>query len=417
MHFKLSYFFTSKGATDLLVFMTWGGALVSIVTAIFLRIPALNSLAQAAVPLLFILTALVAVPNISRRMRITDVLLYLGIAVVYIFQYILFPKNSEQLDEHALRFFFSCLPLFYVGLAIDFEKYEKPLYYISIACLAWAYFYSLLYKQQDVVGYSGDLDDLKQYASMHLAYTYLPHVLYLIYFSFKKFNVINILLSIAGVFLIFSYGSRGPVLCIIVYIVGLILFLRKLKHPVLVWITAGIAFILFYIYVEQIMLYLQLFLEELGMRTRIADKYLGEELGDSSGRNEFVQILMPVIRSGGLWGYGICGSWQFIGSYPHNLLLDLWVSFGMFPGSIVFMAILFIIIKGFHGCSSDQEKAFLFLLMVRGFIMLFFSYNYLENGFLFMLLGYSVHLWRRRYLGNAAKSDRGPINNRLIIAK
>ena len=140
---------------------------------------------------------------------------------------------------------------------------------------------------------------------------------------------------------------------------------------------------------------LQLVLEEVGMRTRIIDQLLASDL-DSSGRDMIAQIIISKIREGGFFGYGICGSWQFVGTYPHNILLDILVSFGVLPGSLILLAIVVLIIQGYKGCKTDGEKAFWFLLLVRGFIMLFVSYNYLENGYLYMLLGYSVYLWRRK---------------------
>lgn len=392
MNSKLKYITTPKGATDLLVWMTWGAPLVSLITSALLRLTSYNPMAYYGVPTIKFFVIILAFSYIIKCYSVKDVAFYLFCIFVCFINYVLFAENELLIEEYGLKFALSTVPLYFIGLIIDFERNEKPLYIISLLCIVLAFFYSFSYMQSDI-RQAEEMD----YANMYWAYVYLPHVLYVVYYTVKKYNIFRLLFSLAGFFLILSYGSRGPVLCFLLFAAGMLFLYHKFKHPVVSWIIIGLIILLFYLYFMQIVMVLQMLVEMFGMRTRVVDKLIEGELSDSSGRNEYVPILMSHILNGNYFvGYGMCGSWQFIGTYPHNLLLDLWISYGLITGSAFFLIIIVVIINGFKGCANTDEKAFLFLLFVRGFVMLFLSYTYLENSYLYLLMGYCIHLWRRK---------------------
>ena len=231
---------------------------------------------------------------------------------------------------------------------------------------------------------------------MSLSYRFLPYVMYVIFYTFKNYNNLGLILSLAGVFLILSYGSRGPLICLFLFIVGMFLFSFKSTRRNYFLPVVGLIGVLTYFYFEQILLFSNELIESVGMKNRIIEKYLAGMILYSEGRMDFMPIILKAIKDGGFWGYGMCGSWQFIDNYPHNLLLDFWVSFGVIPGSLLFSIILYLIIKAYRSCHLYGEKSFLFLLLVSGFLMLFISYNFMGNEYLYFLIGYCVNLSFRR---------------------
>jgi O-antigen ligase len=134
------------------------------------------------------------------------------------------------------------------------------------------------------------------------------------------------------------------------------------------------------------------------MSSRIFDIIVNQGLIQyTSGRDEIVSILINAIRESGFLGYGIGGSWQFVNTYPHNLVIDLWISFGLFFGSLLFIVIIFIQLRGLKACKTLEDKGFLMLLFFCGFFKLFMSYTYIDEPMLYMLLGFAVGLKRRKY--------------------
>ena len=399
---KASYYFSHKGALDILVYMGWGAILVNLLVGVFLRLPILESMAYFIVPFLYIMVGLWAWPYLSKHIKGVDLAVYIGVILFSMFQYLIYPERTELYNELIPRFLFSSIPFFIIGTCVDFERYEKPFFYISLVCLAWGFLYSFALMQQKATF------DEEANEYMDLSYRYLPHVLYIIYYTFKKFNLYNLAFSLAGVFLIFSYGTRGPALMLFIFILGLYFFFHRFKHGFLAFLIGIVLFAFAYIYYEQILLFMQMLIDSVGMKTRIIDRILVGEFANSDGRESFIPIMIKKIKLGGLFGYGMAGSWQFIQTYPHNILMDFWISFGILPGSVLFLALVYLIFKGFKSCNSNDEKAFLFLLTIRGFLMLFLSHNYFVNEYLYFLIGYCVYLSFRRN-GNGRPAAVGPV--------
>jgi O-antigen ligase len=390
----LNYLLHPENATVLLISMVWASQLIVYLQAVFLRIPILDSIADFIVPFLYVVVLFLSLPNLLKNFKVIDFVFYFSCLGIYLLNFIFYPRNIEVLNFYWVRFLILSLPLYFIGIAIDIKKMFNIFFIISILCVFWQCFVSLIYKQTTI----GSMVENEIAEQMHTSYNILPHVLFVIWGTLRKFNIWGLIASVLGAFLIFSYGTRGPMLCMLLFIIAYLILFKQYKHRFLSWfLIIGVTAVLIY-YLEVIVLFMQELTVNIGMSSRIFDIIVNQGLIQyTSGRDEIVSILINAIRESGFLGYGIGGSWQFVNTYPHNLVIDLWISFGLFFGSLLFIVIIFIQLRGLKACKTLEDKGFLMLLFFCGFFKLFMSYTYIDEPMLYMLLGFAVGLKRRKY--------------------
>lgn len=209
---------------------------------------------------------------------------------------------------------------------------------------------------------------------MDVSYGYLvpiaANIVFLEYY-FKKESLINkiIMLLFSIINLIFLlqiilYGSRGPMLCIVLLICFLWCVNHNLYQGVVVnkarvrfIFMAGIFIVLCFI---PLLSYLDNLLAGWGVEIDAISKmlYLQEADGDiSNGRNSLNQLAWNGICESPLWGNGLD---QFDNkypgeSYPHNFLLQIFYDGGVILGMVLLP--IFMNIRRFFKNASQQELA------------------------------------------------------------
>ena len=128
-------------------------------------------------------------------------------------------------------------------------------------------FYELLYAQS--ASYTGDTSEY----NMGLAYDILPHVLMVSWWALKKLGIFNIVSMLLGLLLLLSLGTRGPVICAIVFIAVYLLFIRPSKYQKTMRIITISLAVFAISFLDQFMMFMQMLTIQLGMSTRIFDKY------------------------------------------------------------------------------------------------------------------------------------------------
>lgn len=242
------------------------------------------------------------------------------------------------------------------------------------------------------------MQDMGKREYMNDAYLVLPHILMCIWSAYKDKDIISILGTILGIFLLLSFGNRGSMVDIIFFVLVYVLLFIKAKHKYVIYALAiAIGGVLYY-YMDVILLFFQGLLSELGMSTRIFDLLIDNSFLSGSSVDErdlFLSKLMTAIKEGPWFGYGFCGSWQFIGSYPHNLFFDLAITFGPVFGSMIMICLVLLIFRAYRATSNKDERVFLLILVTTGFVKLFISYTFLDNIETFLMIGYCLCLIRK----------------------
>lgn len=389
-YFKYS-FSSKKGATELLVALAWAYPLLFYIKAIVLRLPLGESLAGAVLPTIYFFFVMLSFGYLKKNYRFSDFFFIIMLILLYAIHIAFYPQNSEIIAFYFPSLLLSLLPMFLIGVATDINEVYKPLYVLSILCVLLQAVNSLYVEAGERLA-AGEV--IKE--QMNTAYRILPYVIFCFWGWLRKFDFWGFIASIIGLFLLISYGSRGPVLCTFLFLVFYVLFFKAFKGKWVVIVVLGLIVFLYNVYFDRFMMFMQVLLSQFGLSTRVISFLSDSEtMIYSSGREDLSKVLSDKIQESPLLGYGIGGTWQFVGTYAHNFIIDFIISFGVLFGSIFLLAILFVYIKGFKACDTLEEKGF-FLVLFCYFVKLFMSYVFLDDHSWILLLGYCIGLIRRK---------------------
>ena len=387
---------TSENATHLFVCELWAYSLLDFFRVIVMHLPVVGSFSVFVIPLLLGIPLFIGLPYIVKHIKPIDAILYVFVVLLYMASFTIHPENQEALEMNLKPFLLFSLPYFFVGLFTESDKLFDRLSVLSALCVCASALYNLVYLQG--ASYTGSSD--ASVYNMSASYALLPHVLMVCYAMFKKANVFNILVSILGFVLIASFGTRGPFVCLLLFIIFYLLFVKKYKRPVaskLIVCVVGFGILGF---TDLIVLFMQQLTQELGMSSRIFDIMEEDSVlldySNSSGRDSILATLFRELQKDVPFGYGIAGDRRFVGIYAHNFAVELWFSFGYVIGTILLLAVVFVFLRGYSRSVGETGKVFIIVLIVSGFVKLFFSGSYLNEKYLFWALGVCVAVMRRK---------------------
>lgn len=371
---------------DIMIYVLWGMSLLGFWRGINNKIPILKNFTDELEVAIIVVPIVLSLPRIIRLIKPIDLVFCTGFILLFLLNYIFYPENIVALDERCLRCLFTVMPFFIYGRMLDIEKYFKGFYLISAFAILLTVFYYFSYAQNVAV----DVDT--EYYNMSASYNLLPHVLFVLWATFKKQSLVNIGLSILGVFQIIAYGTRGPLVCAVVFFALYALIFSNMKYARVIKglvVAIGVAVS---VYIYEIAIFLQLQLQNFGMSTRIVDKIIGEEITDGSGREWIAETLYNILEnSHNFCGYGLLGAERYVNTYPHKIYLEFMFSFGYVVGGLLLCCITILIIKAFIK-SSHINREFVLLLTCGSVVKLCMSGTFLDDILFFILLGYCTQM-------------------------
>lgn len=389
--------YSSEWWFNILVYVVWGQTLLSFVRPVLNMLPVIRNFTDFLIPLFVILPLFFSLPYFLKKLKIFDYLFYILTVFIYYLNFALYPENTELLIERAYSFLCLVLPLYFIGRLINFENVEKGLATISYLVI---YIYALYYLFYTGGVSNADSDiDYNMSASYHI----LPHVLLVLWQMMKRFSAFNLLTSLLGILMILSFGTRGPLVCSISFVLIYVLFIAKFRHQILLKTIIAFFGALFLMFLDSIMLGIQYLLTSIGMSTRITDYYFESILDVSLGRDYIKETLYDVMQSENyFFGRGILSSYNYVDTYPHNLYLELVFSFGYIPGILLLLLLTSVFIVAYRKFNNTDIRSFLCVLMCASVIKLFMSGTFLDEYLLFFLIGYCVNVITKVLI----KSDR-----------
>lgn len=384
-----------------LIALLWCQSLFEHFRGFITHVPIIGeAIAPIAIPLLTLLLILLSLRNTKNFFSVTDFVFIVIVLSIYLFNYLVFPVNEKVLLQYALPFLAGALPFYIVGIVFNLdEKTERIVYWSSVGGLFILVAYYLLYIQNAT--YSGETEVLED--MMGPAYAALPFILIIIRKLLTKFDILSLALSIFGFIFLLSFGSRGPIACLLVFVIGYLLFFKKYSRPFLTKFLFLAIGILCFVYINDIMEFLSPVMEALGMGTRIIDFVLAvtmfgaDDAMDTSilERQDMFSVGMNYVN---LTGHGI-GSFGAVSnsgySYSHNIIVDFLVEYGLIIGTFFLLSIMGLFIKGWNCSKTEAEKSFLLVMFSIGFVSLLFSLTYLIKYEFFFAIGYCVHVIRQ----------------------
>lgn len=332
------------------------------------------NLVRYGLTLFFILGAL---PHINRRPFIYMVFLEFFFGLSYLFSYLQGYFVPDDVPVYCITTLVIAIPcLACVSSVADRELLYKKIVISSyiISAIVLVYMYWPL-----------NLSEYSMSASYMLVYSGAVHINEI--FRTKKRKWILLVLSIAEFVTIFIKGARGPLFCLLVYILVKVFLEMRHNPKMLVLVLAGILFLFVgWLNLSSVICFLSRLLERAGLHSRTLAYILSKNILDDSGRGGIKDAAMDFVFKRPIIGYGAASDTGLIGGYPHSLPIELMFDFGIFIGSLIFILITICVIRTLfedEGVNKDLKLIFL----TQGYVMLFLSGSYLQSVCLFLFMG------------------------------
>lgn len=351
------------------------------------------------------------------RKAISTVPLVLAIAwaVLCFFMACRCTMDKQDYLEHSLYIAVRYIPVFFVGRSICIhedlltESIRKlPTVLNVIQVMNSFVFVGLSYSISTNNGSTTiDYSQMMGYASLTAAAISLVDLL-LIGGASKK-TIINTFVAIV---LVLGAGARGPILCMALLTVVVLLYcVASGKHGLLVFATT-IGTILFILLYDKLLLAIRPIIVGLGMSTRMVDSILKGTGMRSDGRMFIWNRSIASIIHNPL-GYGIfseririyreCAghvgltTTSSVGFYPHNIFIEFVLQFGIIFGLLMCAFLIVALLKAFYKCVLSGRFLFCFVFICIGLFPLLLSDSYVDFQNFYLLIGYlSLFLKKKR---------------------
>lgn len=381
-------------ALTLLVILFWTRpTILGYVLVVIERMPYIGIFRPVIIPAIVALLLILSIGYLKKHIRGWDVC-FVAICIIWVLMTAaLSTRHAGYILPELERIVVLSIPMYLLGVAYDHKRCKKLLFYASLLGVLVAFAYQayrmLLGKEIDVY-------------DMNAAYNLLPSIVYLIYWAFEKKKIWYWIFALLGIVLCFSYGTRGPILAVLVVIVALA-FLevisgrrKKRKLAILLILCAGFIWLLASGAITTIAEKTIPLFEKLGFSTRFFEYFLEGNLMADNGRNKLTEAVIKAIRQKPLFGYGIMGDRLIIGGYTHNIVLEFLCSFGLIGGGILLLLCILALLRGVFKAKTISDKRFLISMVTMVSVKLLFSDSFIIEPYFFLILGLSIGAARHR---------------------
>lgn len=384
---------TNLKAFDLLLFVVWGYGIITLyANVIMCRIIGISIDKSPLLTIVIVTLIIASLPYLLKYLKLFDFVLYGAIVALYFSQAAIYMNNAPFLNQMSERFFLYCLPYYGLYKCINVEKSFRMFRFMAIVSIIVDALQFLL------LGGANKYDLASEGAhGMTMAYSLLPHVLIMLWTCFKQKTFFDIAITALGVLLLLSMGTRGPILCVFVFVIGYCFMFGEFKKPrrtkISVFILGGVCYLL----LEPLLFVVTLIISKFGMSSRVVSMMLNNSLNDSNGRDAIQEIVLDYVNSGPFWGYGLAGDRVMLsgiwsdGGFSHNLVVEMMASFGRIPGLVICVMIaLYIIYVIRH--SYNRINSIFFWMLVSICVSELVSGSFLQDPVLYMMFGFGANI-------------------------
>lgn len=228
-------------------------------------------------------------------------------------------------------------------------------------------------------------------------YMTLSFIIFAIYFYKNKFRKSMFILMLTTMLAVFVFGNRSAIAVIITIVIYLkvkqVFSKRTLFQYFKISLTTLILIFLA-LNIRDLVYKLINFLEANGLNsysfrkmTALFDDNIGSFV---SGRDNIYFETIKLIYDSNLMPKGI-GYYQYVTdrSYPHNIFLDMTITFG-FLGILAFVLVILIYLIKYLKMPDSFSKELIAILSIYQFIILNFSGTFWSESIMWMLLGFLI---------------------------
>lgn len=382
-----------QGKMNLFLILIWTSYPISLIfNFIFSKIPILKEAKELIFPTFLLVCLFFVIKDFVKGNFIKVFLFFIITLFVIGFSALNAPVgNTRYIENYLPAFYFTVLPLVFIGNAYKDERIFNLIYYASIIGIFVTYAnYFIIHPLSET------LFDEETQSTQGVAYIFLPYILIVIWNLFERFNLFKLLLLFFSLVALLMLGSRGAFFSPVIFVFLYLVLCKRLYKNKVMMLFLMLSVTLIFVCFDQILLYMFDYVAGEGYSTRIVEMLSEGEISSDNGREFIVKKIINTFDSHP-WGLGLCGS-QVVASgfYAHNLFIEIIATWGwLIGGTICFMFIIFIV-KGFLSCSNDTQRGFYLVLFCISFVPLMFSGIFLREPFLFMFIGYNFCLIDKR---------------------
>lgn len=322
---------------------------------------------------------LFALPTMIHRKAAIFVECEFGLIIIYLVSFLGGNANSKDLFSVAFNSITIFLPMGICALCIENRRqFLEKLYKISFIgqfLLIFTMYYTI--SSQD-----------RNY-SISCSYALLLFLLVVFGKWFEQHKWYNLIMSVVDLLAILFFGSRGAIVCVVVFVIILCTINPniKLQRKVLYLLIIATLSLLIIFYFREIVIFLSNRLSVAGFSSRTLRLALQDELLiHDSGRKILYEFYIGQIQKRPIFGWGILGG--RIDLYPHNIYIELMLSFGIAIGTFVFVCLIIILIRGV--LQKDRTNQLVAAIFIANEISLLFSGSIFTNAEFFVCIAFCL---------------------------
>ena len=244
------------------------------------------------------------------------------------------------------------------------------------------------------------------YYSQALAYTTLPFALVCATsFSSQRKVIVRIaffVFLVVAVIVIALAGARWPLFIAVAYLPLRLIVAYKgnvFFRGILILLVLAISLIIVFNFDDTFQIVANLLADQ-GVGLRLIRKFDNQTLFIDTARSSIIAYSSELIEASPVFGYGLGQERVLIaqkvgdpsnpiGYYPHNLVLELMLHYGIVVGSVILTLLIYLIIKAFKSAQGNQRDL-LAVLILSGMMPLIVSATYTDWPLFFAMLGFCM---------------------------
>ena len=331
---------------------------------------------------------------VCKKFKIDKYLFYFVCFLIFtiLFSYLVCPDTQKSYSYYILFVITRSIPALYFTLYLDREKLKLTFYYLQKYCFIW-----LLYAVAGMFWIPKHTNSWNQYSITYGYNLLIPTCLVIFYFIRDK-KIIWLIYSIIFSVSILWRGSRGAILCTLLFILPLYIMQHKVDKKIKKWfktiVLVGLAIWVIWNF-KNIAGVLGYFFPNSRTLT-----LLSSDANFDSGR-AYIQslywreIMLNPFKFNGIFSDRIYYSRVTqeiydMTNYPHNLVVELFYQWSIPFGIIIFVTMILGIIRSMlciNKIKNNELVCLVLIFFVSGFIKLFFSASYLVSVEFYLLVG------------------------------
>lgn len=305
---------------------------------------------------------------VHRRMKISSIVILTVSAALICLSALLFNENIPFIKELLPRVIvYGFIGFLYISSMNDFGYLLNYLVKFSYIIILASIVSTYMLMRSAGAGY---LDS--QYR-MTLSYFTSIGVVFLLYKYARDQMKIDLLIIATGMFVIIAFGSRSDLLSTFSY--AILCFIR---HPrirastvnrLLLLLAIGLLLVPNHHYMTN--KFNEILIDQ-GIYSRTLNLFTSGRIMEPSGRDVIHDIVLNEFYERPFTGIGMGGSHVLTGTGTHGMYIEIFTSFGLIIGSIVFVFLFYTLAKGFKASRGKAARELILiygcLVIPRGFI-------------------------------------------------